>query len=61
MEFDDLEQIEELRDIFQEITDCLNDIIALSKRKQDGEDVKKELEAASGLLLVKMLQLQKIQ
>ncbi len=58
MEYDNLIKI---RDTFRETADIIDEILELGKREGEGEDIKKESEAAFGRFMLKMIELQSLQ
>lgn len=57
----DRKQMEKMRDTFREVADIIDEILILDERKDRGEDVKKEAEAATGRFIMKMIELQTLQ
>jgi len=45
------------RDLFRECADIMDEMIVLDEKEENGEDVKREIENATGRLLIKMLEL----
>lgn len=57
----EVEKFKKTRDIFREIADIMDEILDLKDREENGEDVQKELEGATGRYLMKLLSLQELQ
>lgn len=53
--------LEELRDVFREAADKIDNIINICKREEQGEDVKEEYETAMGRFMVTMMKMQALQ
>lgn len=56
-----MEQYIKIRDTFREAADIIDELLGLEERKNQGQDVTKETEAAFGRFMIKMLELQALQ
>lgn len=56
--FNDIEEIKELRNKFQNITDDLNKVIDLCQSEKNDDEVEKDLEIALALFLMHCVELQ---
>lgn len=54
------EELIKIRDTFLEIAEIADELLTLADRQEKGEDVKKEVEAATGRFVFKFIELQQI-
>lgn len=54
------EELIKIRDTFLEIAEIADELLTLSDRQEKGEDVKKEVEAATGRFVFKFIELQQM-
>lgn len=52
------EELIKIRDTFLEIAEVADELLTLCDRQEKGEDVKKDVEAATGRFILKFIELQ---
>ena len=57
---EDIKAMMEMRDLFRDSADVIDELIELVERQELGEDVVKEVEAVTGRFILKMMKLQSL-